>query len=116
MSKAKQKGTSAETALVNYLRVEGFASARRRALAGSADEGDVETNGLTWEVKNQRSYHLPAWLCETQIEKENAKADFGILAVKPNGIGLTNTANWWAVLPMSEMIRLLHLAGYGDKK
>lgn len=115
MSKAKQKGTSAETALVKYLQSEGFEDAKRIALAGSFDKGDVETGKVIWEVKNQRSYSIPAWLKETMTEKENAKADFGVLTVKPNGIGLGNTGQWWAIVPMSEMVRLLHLAGYGKK-
>ena len=116
MSKAKQKGTSAETALVNYLKTSGFSDARRIALAGSQDKGDVETRGLIWEVKNQKSYKIPAWLDETGEEKANAKADFGILAIKLVGIGLGKTENWWAVLPIGELVRLLHLAGYGKEK
>lgn len=116
MSKAKQKGTSAESALVKYLQSQGFEDAKRIALAGTHDKGDVESGKLIWEVKNQRSYSIPAWLKETMTEKENASADFGLLAIKPNGIGLGNTGQWWAVLPMAEMIRLLHQAGYGTNQ
>ena len=50
----------------------------------------------------------------TEIERVNAKADFGILAIKPNGVGLSNAGQWWAVLPMEAMVRLLREAGYGD--
>lgn len=38
---SKQKGTRAETKVVRYLESSGFA-ARRQALAGSEDQGDIE--------------------------------------------------------------------------
>lgn len=41
MSYAKQKGTSYETAIVKYLIEHGFVSARRIALAGANDKGDI---------------------------------------------------------------------------
>jgi Holliday junction resolvase len=115
LSKAKQKGTSAETALVKYLQANGFPMAERRALNGSTDLGDITgTPCLAWEVKNHKAYHIPEWLRETQIETGNAKADFGILAVKPNGVGLGNAGDWWAIMTMQQMVRLLREAGYGD--
>jgi Holliday junction resolvase len=118
MSKAKQKGTSAETALVRFLSGQGFPNAERRALGGGGfgeDLGDITgTPCLAWEVKNHKAYHIPAWLKETETERVNAKADYGILAVKPNGVGLTNAGQWWAIMPMEAMVRLLREAGYGD--
>ena len=116
MSKAKQKGTSAESALVKYLQANGFPMAERRALTGSLDQGDITgTPCLAWEVKNHKAYHIPEWLRETEIETGNAKADFGILAVKPNGVGLGNAGQWWAIMTMDQMVKLLREAGYGDK-
>ena len=41
MNKSKQKGTRAETKVVRYLEDHGI-KARRKALAGSKDEGDIE--------------------------------------------------------------------------
>ena len=116
MSKAKQKGTSAESALVKYLQANGFPMAERRALTGSLDQGDITgTPCLAWEVKNHKAYHIPEWLRETEIETDNASADFGILAVKPNGVGLGNAGQWWAIMTMDQMVKLLREAGYGDK-
>ena len=115
MSKAKQKGTSAEYALAKYLQANGFPMAERRALTGSLDQGDITgTPCLAWEVKNHKAYHIPEWLRETEIETGNAKADFGILAVKPNGVGLGNAGQWWAIMTMDQMVKLLREAGYGD--
>jgi len=122
MSKAKQKGTAAETALVRFLQGQGFPNAERRALGGGSsgeDLGDITgIPALCMEVKSQRSYKIPAWLKETEIETKNAKADFGILVVKPNGVGITpnKVGQWWGILPMQEMINLLRDAGYGDPR
>ena len=41
MSKSKQKGTSAETAVVNYLKDKWKIPAERRALTGALDKGDI---------------------------------------------------------------------------
>jgi hypothetical protein len=115
MSKAKQKGTAAESALVKYLVGQGFPGAERRALTGAFDQGDITgTPCLAWEVKNHKTYKFPAWLEETENERKNASADFGILIVKPNGVGLTNQGQWWAVMNVNQMVSLLRAAGYGD--
>jgi Holliday junction resolvase len=115
MSKNKAKGTSAETALVNYLKVNGFPLAERKAMQGANDAGDVTgTIGLAWEVKNHRTYKIPAWLEELEVETENAGADFGVLVVKPVGVGITRVESWWAVMPVGELVELVREAGYGD--
>ena len=117
MSKAKAKGTSAETAVVNFLIDNGFPYAERRALNGSLDLGDITgTPALAWEVKNHKTYKIPAWLKETELETKNAKADFGVLVVKPNGVGVTNTANWWAIMSLEQITNLLREAGYGTRR
>ena len=117
MSKAKAKGTAAETAFVKFLQVHGFPGAERRALGGGSggDLGDITgTPALTFEIKSQRTYKIPAWLQECDDERENARADYCPLIIKPNGIGLTNQGQWWAVLPVAAMVKLLREAGYGD--
>lgn len=117
MSRAKAKGTAAESALVRFLSGQGFPNAERRALTGQFDQGDVTgTPCLAWEVKNHKTYHFPAWLKETETERINAKADFGILVVKPNGVGLTNAGQWWAVMSVADVVNLLRDAGYGDPR
>ena len=115
MSRAKQKGTSAETALVRYLQNNGWPLAERRALASANDLGDVVgTIGLCWEVKNQRTYSIPAWLDETKIEQKNSRSDYGILIVKPNGVGLNSVDKWWAIMDVESIAKLLRDAGYGS--
>jgi hypothetical protein len=41
-NRPKQKGTAAETAIVNALIEEGWVHAERRTLSGAADKGDVK--------------------------------------------------------------------------
>lgn len=41
MSASKRKGTSWESAIVQFLKENGVAHAERRALAGNADRGDI---------------------------------------------------------------------------
>jgi hypothetical protein len=102
---------------VRFLSGQGFPNAERRALTGQFDQGDVTgTPCLAWEVKNHKTYHFPAWLKETETERINAKADFGILVVKPNGVGLTNAGQWWAVMSVADVVNLLRDAGYGDPR
>ena len=118
MSKAKQKGTSAETAFVKAECVtEVFPYVERRSLAGVNDMGDVSGMlGLVVEIKNHSSYKFPEWLRETEVERQNAKADYGILVAKPNGVGLNSVDQWWAVMPVGQMMKLLRDAGYGTPK
>jgi hypothetical protein len=112
MSKNKAKGTSAETAVVNYLNANGFPHAERRALAGINDKGDV--GGIPFvvvEVKAHRTYTIPSWMKELATEKANAKATTAFLVVKPNGVGTANTGNWWAIMPLADMTQLIKEAG-----
>lgn len=115
MSKSKRKGTSAETALVGYLRNHGFPNAERRALSGINDKGDISGTGdLVWECKNQKSYKLSEWMREAQVESANAGADLGMVIIKPVGVGLTSQSKWWAMLELADMVDLLKRAGYGS--
>jgi hypothetical protein len=53
-------------------------------------------------------------LKETEVERINAKADYGVLVVKPNGVGLGSVEDWWAVMTVGQILNLLRDAGYGD--
>lgn len=99
MSKAKAKGTAAETAVVKYLREKGF-KARRNALTGSSDGGDIHIEGmdnLVIEVKNQARLSIPEWLRQVDEEKINTGARNGILIVKPRGVGLDKAGKFWVI-------------------
>lgn len=110
---SKAKGTRAETMLVRYLRDRGFPYAERRALTGARDLGDITgTPGVVWEVKAGTRLLIPEWLRQTEVERNNAKADMGVLVVKPKGLGDANVGQWWAIKPLFLEAELLKLAGY----
>lgn len=100
-NKPKIKGTRAESALVGYLKSMYWPDAERRALTGNLDKGDVAgCSGLAWEQKAARTLAIPAWLRETAVEKANSGADYGILVIKPHGVG--KVQNWWALISLTE--------------
>ena len=93
MSKAKAKGTRAETNVVRYLESFGI-KARRKALAGSNDQGDIEMydaprlfEPVTIEVKagkqtaNPNRTQLEEWLRQSWKEAENSESPIGVLVV-----------------------------------
>jgi hypothetical protein len=92
----------AESAVVAYLRDNGFLQAERRSLHGSLDQGDVTgTPGLCWEVKYANGgIRMGAWVAQTEIERLNSKSDFGILVIKPRGRGVRTTGLWYAVMSL----------------
>lgn len=107
MGKAKQKGTLAETAVADYLSKD-FSSVERRVLSGANDKGDLSgvPNSVV-EIKNQKTYKFHEWLKETEQERLNAGEDLGVLIVKPKGIGVSRVEDWWAVVPLATMTKLL---------
>ncbi len=113
----KDIGTAAETAVVNYLRENGWPSAERRALHGNTDLGDVTgTPGLVWEVKGGDAAKTASdrqildWLDETEAERANDRAAFGLLITARYR---KSTGDWWAHL-FADM--LARLAGSQDSE
>jgi len=108
MSRPKDIGTTAERGLVEFLRTHGWPTAERRALAGTADMGDVVgCAGLVFEMKSGRAAEVAsdgqilAWLMETEAERLNAGADIGILVTKRTSYGPARAGAWWAHLALS---------------
>lgn len=115
MSRSKQKGTLAESSIVNYLK-QFWATVERRALQGVNDKGDIAgIPKIVIEVKNQKSYKIHEWIKETKQEQLNAQADFGILVIKPNGVGVSKVDQWWTVLTLDDLVKLLGKAGYVER-
>ena len=107
MSKAKQKGTLAETAVADYLK-QTFPAVERRTLSGANDKGDIAgVPNCAVEVKNQRTYKIHEWMKETETERINAEADLGILVIKPNGVGVSKVNQWWAVVSLETITKLI---------
>jgi Holliday junction resolvase len=111
MSKAKQKGTAAETAVVKYLKEHGFPYAERRALHGTVDKGDITGCGpIVFEVKNHAKLDLAGWVKELEVEMDNATAATGSVIAKKRGT--TDVGDWYAIMPTWVLVQLLKDAGY----
>ena len=118
MSKSKDIGTRAETAVRNYLLSVGYdpMTAHRNVLKGSADEGDVwlrESYGLiVFEIKGGKSAkdasyeQIRKWYEEAEIEKANANGKFGFLVTQRAGVGYPRAGEWWAYAKLSDLIYL----------
>lgn len=107
MSKSKQKGTLAETAVADYLK-QTFPAVERRTLSGANDKGDIAgVPNCVVEVKNQRTYKIHEWMKETETERINAEAHLGILVIKPNGVGVSKVNQWWAVVSLETITKLI---------
>ena len=114
MSKQRAKGTAFETAVVRFLQENGFQYAERRALHGDTDRGDITgTPALVWECKNHKTLKLSEWVRETETERHNDGADYGVLVVKRAGIGDVGKA--YAIMTLEQMCQLLNDAGYGKR-
>lgn len=117
-NRSKDVGTKAESAVVAFLRENGWPHAERRALTGSTDRGDITgTPSLCWEVKGGKAAETAsdgqvlAWLDETDTERRNAHANIGILVMKRKAIGPSNAGQWWAVMWMSDLSPVVALRG-----
>ena len=113
VSKQKAKGTSAETAVVKYLKDTWKIPAERRALTGALDKGDISgIDDVVLEVKNHKTMTLGQWMEELKTEIENADAATGAIIHKRKGT--TDVGEWYASMPFYVYIYLLKDAGYID--
>ena len=105
-NRAKAKGTAAETAVVGYLREQGWPHAERRTLAGNQDKGDLAgIPGLVVEVKDCQRLEFGPWLREAQVERANAGAEYGVVWAKRRGT--RNPADWYVLMDGDTFTRLL---------
>lgn len=111
MSRPKDIGTAAETAVVRWLRNNGWPQAERRALRGTDDAGDITgTIGLAWEIKAGQAAHtasdqqIEQWMRETETERENAGAEFGFLILRRKGKG--DPGQWWAWVWLADLMAI----------
>lgn len=116
MSRSKAKGTAAETGLVDGLIRLGWPHAERRTLSGANDKGDVSgVLRIAFEAKDAVTWQIPAWWRETEVERLNAGADFGILVVKVPGVGLGRAEKWMTVME-KDAADLLRLRGWMNRE
>ncbi len=120
-NKHKAKGTSFETLIVNYLKEQDFCNARRTALAGENDAGDIHgvvqareipAKEVAIQCKNQKSFKLSEWLNATVEQASKLKRGVPLLVVKRPGKGAAAIGESYAIMPLEEMLKLLKDAGY----
>lgn len=103
---SKQKGTAAETAVVKYLKANGFPKAERRALQGSLDKGDISgVQDVVFEVKDHKTMSLSAWVKELEVEVDNANAVTGAVVHKKRGT--LDVGEWYATMPFYMFLDLI---------
>lgn len=106
---SRRKGAKAERDTVNYLKSVGFPYMDRNKI-GSPVGDLLGTPGLVWEVKDQKTLCLPAWIRQLEDEIDNSGYDTGVLVVKQTG--KANPADWYAIQPLWRWVRLAHEAGW----
>ena len=108
---SKAKGPAAESAVVKLAEAHGI-PARRCALAGSQDQGDVHLwdGRVVIEVKAYKTHpswtQVDQWWHETEAEcgrVPNCRA--GVLVIKRPGSGLDMAMDWFAWILASDLAR-----------
>ncbi len=113
MNKSKARGTSWESAIVDFLRGRGFPHAERRALQGNLDRGDIAgAPGVVIEAKSCARLDLAGWLDEAEVERANDRADLGVVWFKRRG--KTSAGKGYVLMDGDTFTWLLRSAGYGQ--
>lgn len=114
MSKQRDRGTKLETALERGS-IDAGLPARRQALHGSRDTGDViiaEADGhpVIIECKNYaRGYDIAGWLAQADIEGDNAATPYRAVVFKLKGVGLANIHRQAVIMRVHVLWDLLKL-------
>lgn len=116
-SKARAKGTSFETLIKEYLWSKGFKKARRSALAGAEDTGDIHglespNRPVCIQCKNDRSFNFSGWLNDTVTQAERLGDALPVLVVKRQGKGAKSVGESYAVMRLDDLVSLLEEAHY----
>ena len=111
----KQRGTLAESTVERLINALLPGAARRVALKGNHDAGDVHVWGgkVVLEVKSRRQWASPkqieAWLGELERECMNVpQCSLGALVVKRPGSGPASAGDWLVYLRADEFGLLLN--------
>lgn len=108
MSRARAKGTAAESSVVAFLRANGFPAAERRALHGNHDKGDITgIPGIAIEVKAVARPAYGEWLREAHREAANAGVPLGVVIHKPIGVGLARPGDFITAMRLAHFVSLI---------
>jgi hypothetical protein len=101
---SKQRGTAFETAVVNYLQSRGI-DARRVALAGANDGGDVRVSDWTLEAKARKVYAFGEAVDQAKREGAHAGTPHAEAVIKRVGKG--DPARAFVVLDLEQFAALV---------
>lgn len=108
MSTMKRRGTGWETAIVDYLRAQGFPHAERRLAGSNKDRGDIAgLPGVVIEAKNQNRFDIAEWLNEAETEKANDRAWLGVVWAKKRG--KSSAGDGYVVMTGAQFAELLRV-------
>lgn len=113
MNKSKQKGTSFESAVVEYLRSALCDSAiERRTLGGTKDRGDIAgvyigSERCVIECKACSTYKVSEWLKEAERERKNDAAAAGVVCAKRKGVGAANMGDQLVMMTLQQFAEIV---------
>lgn len=103
---AKRKGTTFESAVVVYLKDNGFPEARRVVQTGRFDTGDIHVLDFVGQAKSYRNIAdaVREGVAGAQAQRVNAGLPFGVAFVKRPG---KNIRESYAVMTLEDFAALL---------
>ena len=113
MNRSKDKGTSFESQVVQYMRNRlGDDRIERRTLSGCNDRGDVSGiyihgKPVVIECKNHRQMRLAEWMDEAEAERGNADAEFAFVAHKRKGCGEKSMGRTYVTTDLETLCALI---------
>lgn len=115
----KAKGTAFETLIKNYLIDKGFKGARRAALEGAEDKGDIHgiqqritLRNVCVQCKNDKSFNFSGWLNDTVEQAQRLDNALPALVVKRKGKGEKALGDSYVVMRLDDFLDLMGDAGY----
>jgi hypothetical protein len=108
VSKEKQKGTAAETAIVTFLS-KWWPNSKRLPLMGKNDEGDIDVfPWATVEVKNHARMTLAEWVDEANREGKQRKSWLNVVWHKRVRKG--SPGQWYVTMDGDTFVAVLRMA------
>lgn len=109
----RNRGAAAERAVAKWLRANGFPGAERAVRAAYVgadhvlpDPGDITgTPGIVWQIKDSQREYINAWLDDTDRQRAQANAKFGLLIVRRRG--WADPGQWWCWISLDALTDLV---------
>ena len=104
----KHRGYKTQKIVADHLATNGWPFAESTG-AGRSGSDITGIPGLAIEVKARADFNPMAW-----VRQASLNAGLPLVTFRPNGMGEQSVSSWPCILRLSDLIDLLHAAGYGD--